>query len=379
MDLPPWQWPRAAYVHLPFCAHHCGYCDFAVATGQDHRIGDYLDALTAEVSGLGSPQCVRTLFLGGGTPTHLSPEQLDRLLTMLRHWLPLEPGGEFSVEGNPDTIDEARADVLAAHGVNRVSLGAQSFSPRVLRVLERTHDPDSVSGAIERLRLRGIGVSLDLIFGAPGQTLAEWRGDLVGALELSPDHVSTYGLTYEKGTRLWKQRRSGLLIALGEEAERALYSEAMDMLTGAGMVHYEISNFAFPGRESRHNQTYWANDAYFGFGLGAARYVLGRRELNTRDLGEYITRAKAGESVTQQSERLPPEESARETMAVQLRRSAGIDRPAFLARTGYELDRVASASLPMLLELGLLADDGRRVCLTREGRFVADAVIERLM
>jgi oxygen-independent coproporphyrinogen III oxidase len=268
--------------------------------------------------------------------------------------------------------------VLADHGVNRVSLGAQSFHPHLLRVLERTHDPESVAVAVELLRRRGLGVSLDLIFGAPGQCLDEWREDLRRALELRPDHVSTYGLTYEKGTRLWKQRRRGLVVALDEDSERAMYAESMDTLTAAGMEHYEISNFAHPGKRSRHNQVYWANESYFGFGLGAARYVMGRRELNTRDLQAYIRDARAGLSVTQQSECLPPLERARETMAVQLRRCDGIERTAFRMQTGYDLDAVARPALSRMVELGLL-EDGERVCLTREGKFVADGVIERLL
>jgi oxygen-independent coproporphyrinogen-3 oxidase len=377
--LPAWLWPRAVYVHVPFCAHHCGYCDFAVVTGQEHRADDYLAALSAELARLEQPRSVATAFVGGGTPTHLSPGQLDRLLALLGRWLPLEQGGEFSVEANPDTIDDARADVLAGRGVNRVSLGVQSFEPRLLRVLERSHDPDSVPAAVERLRHRGLQVSLDLIFGAPGESLDDWRRDLTQALALRPDHVSTYGLTYEKGTRLWKQRRRGLVLALDEDAERAMYAESMDVLTAAGMEHYEISNFAFAESRSRHNQVYWANEAYFGFGLGAARYVMGRREVNVRDLAAYVERARAGESVTQSSEALPAGERARETMAVQLRRCEGIDRAAFRAQTGYDLDRVAGEKLPRIVELGLLADDGRGVRLTREGKFVADAVIERLL
>src|SRR5262245_42805515 len=233
---PPWVWPRAAYVHVPFCAHHCGYCDFAVAAGQDHLIEAYLDALAAELGTLGAPQPVRTLFLGGGTPTHLSAAQLDRLLSAVRAWLPAEDGSgfEFSVETNPDGLTADKVSVLADHGVNRVSLGAQSFHPHLLRVLERLHDPGEVPRAVGRVRRRIANVSLDLIFGVPGQALAEWRADLARALALGPDHVSTYGLTYEKGTRLWKQRRAGRVVPLGEEDELALYAAGTDALGEAG-------------------------------------------------------------------------------------------------------------------------------------------------
>ncbi len=377
--LPPWLWPRAGYVHVPFCAHHCGYCDFAVAAGRDHLIDRYLDALAAELAQLQTPQPVCTLFLGGGTPTHLVPRQLERLLGIVLRWLPLQVGGEFSVESNPDSLTAEKVAVLADHGVNRVSLGAQSFHPHLLAVLERIHSPDEVSRAVERIRARITRVSLDLIFGVPGQSESEWLVDLGRALKLAPDHMSTYGLTYEKGTRLWKQRQRGQLVPLAEEAERELYRLAMDTLDGAGFEQYEISNFARPGCRSGHNQVYWANEAYFGAGVGAARYVRFRREINTRDLDAYLRRAVAGESVTQQSEELPPVERARETMAVQLRRAEGIDRPAFEVQTGFTVDAIAGPALPHLVEQGFLIDDGRHLYLSREGKFVADVVIERLL
>jgi oxygen-independent coproporphyrinogen-3 oxidase len=378
-ELPPWLWPRAAYLHVPFCAHHCGYCDFAVAVGQDAMIELYLDALAAELATLASPQPMRTLFLGGGTPTQLAALQLERLLTALGRWLPLEAGGEFSIEANPDSLDADRVRVLADHGVTRVSLGAQSFSPAVLRALDRRHRPEETPRAVERVRARIAQFSVDLIFGAPGQTLAEWRADLRQALALEPDHISTYGLTYEKGTPLWKQRERGEVKPLDEDLELAMYETAIDTLEGAGFEHYEISNFARPERRCRHNETYWANEAYFGFGMGAARYVMRRRELNTRDLKTYIRRVLSGEAATFQSEELEPLERARETMAVQLRRASGIDHAAFQAQTDYRLDDIAGEKVRSLVAQGLLADDGQRVRLTRQGKYVADAVIERLL
>jgi oxygen-independent coproporphyrinogen-3 oxidase len=371
--------PRAAYVHVPFCAHHCGYCDFAIAVGQYSFIDLYLDALSAELSTLTEPQAVETLFIGGGTPTYLSAGQLERLLREVTHWLPLEPGHEFSIEANPGTLDAGKVAVLADHAVTRVSLGAQSFHSRLLAVLERDHQPADVPRAVEIVRRRVPEVSLDLIFGVPGQTLAEWDVDLKRALALEPDHISTYGLTYEKGTPLWKQRQRGLVRALEEDAELAQYRHAIDGLEAAGFEHYEISNFAKSGRRSRHNQVYWANEPYYGFGMGAARYVNGTRALNTRDLRAYIRRALAGEATTLRSETLPPRERARETMAMQLRRADGIARQAFLRQTGFDLDALAGPAIARHVELGLLHDDGHRVCLTRQGKYVADGVITGLL
>jgi oxygen-independent coproporphyrinogen-3 oxidase len=377
---PPWLWPRAAYVHVPFCAFHCGYCDFAVVAGQDDRIDDYLKALDAELAMLGSPTPVRTIFLGGGTPTHLASGQIERLLQTVTRWLPLTGDcREFSVEANPDSLTAEKVAVLGDFGVTRVSLGAQSFHRGLLRTLDRAHDPDQIPRALETARRRIGQVSLDLIFGAPGQRLDEWRSDLRQALALRPDHVSTYGLTYEKGTPLWKRRQRGELKALDESAELELYATSIDTLAAAGFDHYEISNFARAGKRCRHNETYWANEAYFGFGVGAARYVRGRREINTRDLNAYIRKALAGESCTFQSEELEPFERAKETMAVQLRRCEGIERTAFRAQTGHDLDAVAGQRLAALVGQGVLDDNGRRVCLTRQGKYVADAVIERLL
>jgi oxygen-independent coproporphyrinogen-3 oxidase len=376
---PPWIWPRAAYVHVPFCAHRCGYCDFAIATGQDHRIELYLDALAAELATLGAPQPVRTLYLGGGTPTHLAAGQLERLLRAVQCWLPLEPGAEVSVEANPDTLDDDKVAVLADHGVTRVSLGAQSFHPHLLGVLDRAHSPAEVPRAVGRVRRRIEQVSLDLIFGVPGQSLGEWRADLRLALALAPDHVSTYGLTYEKGTPLWRRRRRGEVRPLDEDAELAQYVAAIDALEAAGLEHYEISSFARPGRRCRHNGAYWANEAYFGFGMGAARYLRGRREVNTRDLSAYLRKALSGEPAAFQAEELGPEDRARETMALQLRRAEGVGRAAFRAQTGFDLDALVGPALAALTGQGLLADDGASVRLTRAGKYVADAVIERLL
>jgi oxygen-independent coproporphyrinogen-3 oxidase len=378
-DRPPWLWPQAAYIHIPFCAHHCGYCDFAVAVGQDDRMDAYLDALERELTTLQSPQPVRTLFFGGGTPTYLPHRALERLLTLVHRWLPLEADHEFSVEANPSFLDVEKIDLLREFGVNRLSLGVQSFHPEMLTVLERDHRPDDVERVLEFIRPRIPNWSLDLIFGVPGQSIEQWRNDLARGIALEPRHVATYGLTFEKGTRLWKQRERGELRSLGEDDECQLYLAAMDTLEAAGFEHYEISNFAQSGHCCRHNQVYWANHAYFGFGVGAARYINGVRELNTRDLRTYISRVQSGQPATFQSECLAPRDRAVETVAVQLRRAAGIDRAAFAAQTDFALDVLVGSKIREVTELELLHDDGNCLRLTRRGKCVADAIIEQLM
>jgi oxygen-independent coproporphyrinogen-3 oxidase len=372
----PWVWPRAAYVHIPFCAHKCGYCDFASLAGSDHLADRYLSALDREMAALGGPHEVDTIFVGGGTPTRLDARQLDTLLAMIRRTFPLAPGGEWTVEANPGTLDAEKADTLALGGVNRVSLGAQSFHPELLLALERNHSPEEVPRAIDLVRPRFSQWSFDLIFGVPGSTPEMWAEDLESALQLGPSHLSCYGLVYEKGTALWKQERAGLVRPVDEEAERSMYAHTMDRLALAGLEMYEISNFSKPGHESRHNLVYWANDAYFGVGLGAARYVWGVRSSNTRDLPAYLKRVEAGLDATGPTETLEPEDRARETAVLMLRRTlVGLDRADFLRRTGFAIDDIAGLALRKHRDGGLLEDDGRRLRLTREGLFLADTVL----
>jgi len=396
-----WLDPRTAYIHVPFCAHHCGYCDFAVSAGNDHLIDHYLDALAIELATLREPRPVETLFIGGGTPTYPSAEQLDRLLTAVNQWLPLRESGirsresgvrsqesgvsdpqspppEFSIESTPDSLTDEKAALFAAHGGTRVSIGVQSFRPESLTALDRRHTASQIPQAVESVRKHGLHLSLDLIFGAPGSTPASWEADLDAAIAFAPDHISTYGLTYEKGTPLWKQRRAGHVVEVGEATELAMYELAIDRLTAAGFEHYEVSNFARPGFQTRHNERYWANDAYFGFGVGAARYVNGVRELNTRDTKGYIRKMLAGESPTFQSEQLAPER-AFETVGTQLRRMTGINRAQFLEQTGFHLTELLGDQLSQVVNMGLLTDDRESVRLTRRGVFVADGVIEELM
>jgi oxygen-independent coproporphyrinogen-3 oxidase len=376
----PWLWPRAAYVHIPFCAHKCGYCDFASLAGSDHLADRYLDALELEMTALGDPQQVDTIFIGGGTPTRLDPRQLERMLSAVRHWFPLTPGGEWTVEANPGTLDEAKVNVLAEGGVNRVSLGAQSFQPALLKALERNHSPEEVPRALDLIRDRFPFWSFDLIFGVPGSTPEMWADDLETALKLEPSHLSCYGLVYEKGTALWKQERAGLVRPVDEDSERIMYEHTIDRLAAEGLAMYEISNFARPGHESRHNLVYWSNDAYFGVGLGAARYLQGVRSSNTRDLPFYLKQINESRDATGPTETLDPEARARETAVLMLRRTViGLDRNDYRRRTGFEFDAIAGDALPRHRAGGLLDDNGSSVRLTREGLFLADTVLSDLV
>ena len=380
----PWVVPRSLYVHVPFCAKQCGYCDFAIAVGRADRIDTYLDAVRAELArlvpgGENEPMPMDTWFVGGGTPSLLSAEQLRRLGRELAVRTSLVAGGEASLEANPESFDDEKARALSEAGFNRVSLGVQAFEPGTLAALERPHDASLVARAVAAGRGAGLSVSLDLIFGAPGQTVRSWREDLRRAMELGPDHLSLYGLTYERGTPLEKKVRGGLVLPLAEELERELYDIAMTTLEAGGYNQYEISNFAKPGFESRHNRAYWANLAHFGVGMGAAGLVAGERTLNTRDLDRYLRLALAGEETAFQRERLDPLEVAKETLMMNLRRVEGMVASEFFDRTGLSLDSVFGGGADALVEQGLLARDNQGLRLTREGRFVADAVIVKLL
>jgi oxygen-independent coproporphyrinogen-3 oxidase len=366
--------PRAAYVHVPFCRHRCGYCNFTLVAGRDDLTGDYLRAIELELAALGEPHEVDTLFLGGGTPTHLGPDAFFRLVERVRAWFPLAPSYEFSVEANPSDLDEAMFDVLVDCGVNRLSIGGQSFDAGKLKILERDHSGGQLAEVVAASKRRIASVSLDLIFGVPGETAEVWRGDLAGAVQLAPAHVSTYGLTFERGTAFWKRLLEGELGRLDEELELSLYATAIDTLAAAGYEHYEVSNFAQPGQRCRHNETYWSGEEYFAVGPGAARYVGGRREMNHRSTTTWLKRVLAGESPVAEAETLAPAERARELLVFALRRLEGIDRGAFAERSGFQIDALVGEPLARFVEQGLLVDDGRHVRLSRAGLFVSDAI-----
>jgi oxygen-independent coproporphyrinogen-3 oxidase len=337
-------------------------------------IGAYLDALEQELSWLTEPREVDTLFFGGGTPTHLPPGALQRLLAMAARWFPLASGGELSVEVNPIDVSVAKAGVLAEAGVTRVSLGAQSFHGRKLAALERDHNAKDILAAFERARAFATSVSLDLIFGVPGESLDDWRHDLQAAIDLMPDHVSIYGLTFEKGTTFWSRLTKGKLTRLEEDTERQMYETAIDVLTATGIEHYEVSNFARPGHRCRHNETYWLGGHYFAAGPGAARFVHGRRETNHRSTTTYIARVLAGQSPVAESEQLDPENAARERLVFALRRLEGVDTAVFAAATGFPIEQLVGEALPRLIDLEMLELSGSRLRLTRRGLLVSDAI-----
>ena len=366
---------RAAYIHVPFCAHRCGYCDFTLVARRDDLIDRYLAALDSQLQALGSPVEIDTLFFGGGTPTHLPTEKLERLMALTRTAFRLADSAEFSIEANPVGLSREKLDVLEAAGVTRVSLGVQSFQPAELRVLERDHSAEDVEEVVGRLKERWDNVSLDLIFAVPGQTLAQWIENLDRAIALRPAHISAYGLTFERGTAFWSKLSKGMLPQADQELELRMYEESMDRLPAAGFAQYEISNYSRPGRECRHNQVYWNADSFYGFGPGAASFLGGVRRLNHRSVTTWLARIVAGQDPIAEVEPLSAEERAREAVMVGLRLVRGIDITEFARRFGYGLLDLGGDAATRFLDRGWLEIVEGRLRLTRSGRSFADSVI----
>jgi oxygen-independent coproporphyrinogen III oxidase len=376
--------PRALYVHLPFCARRCPYCDFATAALAEGVLleGRYLAALEAEARAR-IPDGFRahTIYIGGGTPTELTTEGIARLVTLLR---PFTAGArEVTVEANPRTLLARKlAALVDGLGVNRLSLGAQSFTPRLLERLGRFHRPEDVARAVKVARDLGVReVSIDLMVAIPGQTLEEVDRDLDACLALGPDHVSVYCLTYEPGTPYFTMKKEGLLRAQGEGAEARFYARARRRLRAAGFEHYEVSNFARKGRRSRHNRIYWRNHPYVGLGNGAASHVGGVRLVNCRDVKAYVEAVErgGGDAAVDTREALEPERKARETAYLALRTSGGIEPARFLRATGFDARALFRDELARLGALGLVVERRGRLVLTGRGVTLADAVAREIL
>ena len=370
-----------AYFHIPFCLHKCHYCDFYSLVDARNRQPVFVQRLIDEVratSGLlGRP--LETIFFGGGTPTLLAPDLWRDLLGALREHLPRHTGCEVTVEANPETLSELLLEILAAGGVNRLSIGAQTFETAHLRTLERRHDPANVERGVRMARCAGIDdLNLDLIFGIPGQTLPQWRADLERAVRLEPAHLSCYALTYEPNTPLAVKLRAGRIRRIDEDLEAAMYEATIDTLAAAGFEHYEISNWARPGRRCRHNLLYWTNRQWWPLGPGAAGHVGGTRWKNVPRLSEYL--ATRGLAPITDVERLDRDGRIGEELMLGLRLIDGmkLDRLRELLGRG---DRGAerAAAIERGVRSGLLCDGDGRLRFTRRGLLLADTVLAELL
>ncbi|WP_426325884.1 radical SAM family heme chaperone HemW [Microbacterium sp. E-13] len=372
------------YLHVPFCRVRCGYCDFNTYTSSElrgARQDDYADTLLREV-GLaaavleraGGNRVASTVFFGGGTPTLLPPGDLARMLGGVRDTFGIAAGAEVTVEANPDTVTPAVAAELAASGVTRLSVGMQSAVPHVLAALDRTHDPDNVRTAVSAARSAGLDVSVDLIYGAPGESLDDWRASLETAVLLEPDHISAYALIIEDGTKLARQIRRGEVPAPDDDLQADMYELADELLGAAGFDWYEVSNWArSDAHRSRHNLAYWVGSDWWGFGPGAHSHIAGVRFWNVKHPAAYAQRLASGESPA--AGREMPDAGARALESVLLRTRI---------REGLPVDQLLGEgrhAVAALIADGLI--DGPtalrgRVVLTRRGRLLADAVVRAL-
>jgi oxygen-independent coproporphyrinogen-3 oxidase len=372
---------RAIYAHVPFCQTICGYCDFFSVLIDKPQLGPLVDALLSDLyRQRETPNlAIETIFVGGGTPTTLPPEQLARLLNALLEFANRRDNLEFTVEANPATVSAATAVALVDCGVNRVSIGAQSFDRNELRVLDRIHHPPQVAETVQLCRSAGIGrINLDLIFAIPGQSLHSWLANLRQAIDLGPDHLSCYGLTYEPGTPLYERLQAGGVQRIDDELEAEMYEATIETLAVAGFAQYEISNFARPGCECRHNLAYWRNEPYLAIGPSGSGYVGGVRYKNIADVAEYIHAVRDGRSARVHEERPSLEQQIRETLMMGLRLNAGIDPRAFRARFGREPRDLFAAAIEKCVALGMVNYNPDAFRLTSRGRLVADAVLAEL-
>ena len=369
------------YIHIPFCKSRCVYCDFYSTTSLEQR-QRYVDALCKEMemwarsSSLSEETGgIKTVYLGGGTPSQLTVEQLRQIFLYIDKVYEVMPSAEITIECNPDDVDDAFATALATLPVNRVSMGVQSFSDERLRFLRRRHNAGQVAAAVERLRKAGIGnISIDLIYGFPKETLEEWHADIAKALGLQVEHISAYALQYEEATPLGRMLQQGLVKEVDEELSRQMYYDLKDRLFEAGFEHYEISNFARPGFRSRHNSGYWNQTPYLGLGAAAHSYDGHKRQWNVADIQQYMKGIEWGTPFVE-SETLDDDTRYNELVMTALRTCEGLPLSALY---GNYRDYCLRQARPFVEgQLLKIADDHMR--LTREGLFVSDMVISDLM
>lgn len=379
MDMIHWQaTPKAVYIHIPFCTNKCHYCDFNSYVLKGQPVMDYLLALEREMEQTVKrvpPVEIETVFVGGGTPTVLTPEQMDVFLRMVGTYFPLShPNLEFTMEANPGTTDEDKLQVMKAGGVNRVSFGVQSFDNELLRRIGRIHNTDDVYRSLENARRVGFrNLSIDLMFGLPRQTADMLDRTLEAALALDLPHYSIYSLKVEENTLFHTLYQKNQLPLPDEDEEADMFRLSMRRLKEAGYAHYEISNFARPGYESRHNMTYWRNLGYYGLGAGAHGYVRGVRHVNVKGIQEYIEAAKAGLPRLESFD-VSRGEAMEDFMMVGLRMLDGVSDADFREQFGESMEDVFGETLRSLVRRQLLERTEAGYRLTKQGIFFGNEV-----
>lgn len=369
------------YIHIPFCKTRCAYCDF-YSTTSDELKQRYVRALCRELELRryylqGAP--IRTIYIGGGTPSQLDEKELDMLFHTLEAIYGLQAAEEITIEANPDDLTDSYVNVLQRFPINRISIGIQTFDDPTLKLLNRRHTARQAIEAVERCRQAGFdNIGIDLIYGLPGETDRQWKHDLRQALALQPEHISAYHLTYEEGTPLYKLLQSHRIHEVDEDSSLRFFTTLMDTLAAAGYEHYEISNFCKPGRQAQHNSAYWQGITYLGCGPSAHSYNTDSREWNEPSLKAYIHALERGERFFH-GERLDNRARYNEYVMTSLRTRRGASPDKIAAQFGKELQQYFLTNMQPYLTAGKLQQENDRVRLTRQGLFVSDGIISDLM
>ena len=370
--------PSSAYVHIPFCTQICYYCDFSKVFIKNQPVDAYLEHLIQETRSYEIGK-LRTLYIGGGTPTALSAQQLAYLLTELPKVMDLSEVEEFTIEANPGDLDPDKIAVLKGSQVNRVSLGVQTFDNKMLKKIGRSHQEQDIYDNICHLKQAGFdNISIDLIYALPGQTMDQVKENVAKAINLDIPHMSLYSLILENHTVFMNRMRRGKLPLPKEELEAEMFEYIIEELEKAGFEHYEISNFSKPGFESRHNLVYWDNAEYYGLGAGASGYVDGIRYKNHGPIRHYLEAVEAGKArITE--EHLTLEEKMEEELFLGLRKKNGVSKARFEEKFGVSFDQRYGQVVANLTEQGLLVPDDKQVRMTKRGLFLGDTVAEKFI
>lgn len=370
--------PSSAYVHIPFCTQICYYCDFSKVFIKNQPVDAYLEHLIQETRSYEIGK-LRTLYIGGGTPTALSAQQLAYLLTELPKVMDLSEVEEFTIEANPGDLDSDKIAVLKDSQVNRVSLGVQTFDNKMLKKIGRSHQEQDIYDNICHLKQAGFdNISIDLIYALPGQTMDQVKENVAKAINLDIPHMSLYSLILENHTVFMNRMRRGKLPLPKEELEAEMFEYIIEELEKAGFEHYEISNFSKPGFESRHNLVYWDNAEYYGLGAGASGYVDGIRYKNHGPIRHYLEAVEAGKArITE--EHLTLEEKMEEELFLGLRKKTGVSKARFEEKFGVSFDQRYGQVVASLTEQGLLVPDDKQIRMTKRGLFLGDTVAEKFI
>lgn len=374
---------KAAYIHIPFCSHICYYCDFNKVFIEGQPVDEYVELLVREFelrTRQGGISPLETLYIGGGTPSTLTPNQLEQLFEGIHRYLPLEKNCEFTMELNPDDGTFERLAVMKEYGVNRISMGVQSFNDELLKQIGRKHRSETVLQTISRAKQSGFdNISIDLIFRLPRQTIQDFQASLEQALALGLPHYSIYSLILEQKTVFYNLMRQGKLPLPSQDEEADMFQLAMNTMEQNGRKHYEISNYALPGYESRHNLHYWNADEYLGFGAGAHGYLRGDRYQNYGPIQQYLSPLREQKLPVLRSTPLTRQAQIEEFMFLGLRKMSGISRLEFAKRFGKSVDDYYQEVIEELVEEGLIVAEGDIIRLTQQGKFLGNNVFQAFL